>query len=263
MKVTEVLCLKGKYRVNLPSLPQLGNFDNLVDMNQEVVLILFQLVVLILAFSIHECAHAWTAYRLGDPTAMMLGRVTLNPLKHLDPLGSIVFPLLGLLRLGMLIGWAKPTPVTPRNFKHYRRDDILVSLAGPASNLLSATVALVLLVIIKHAIAGGEVAVGTAVDLAKHVPVSTENLPSLFPITLFLYYVILLNLLLFVFNLIPIPPLDGSHILRHYLPYGALRIYDNIGMFGMFIIMILAGGIIFRTFLTPLQGTFDSLLFNL
>jgi Zn-dependent protease len=232
-------------------------------MNQEVVLILFQVVVLILAFSIHECAHAWTAYRLGDPTAMMLGRVTLNPLKHLDPFGSVVFPLIGLFYGGMLFGWAKPTPVTPRNFKHYTRDDIIVSLAGPASNLLSATVALILLILIKHAVAGGAVAVATAVALTQHVPVSTENLPQLFPVALFLYYVILLNLLLFVFNLIPVPPLDGSHILRHFLPYGALRVYDRIGTLGMFIIMLLGGGIIFRTFLSPLQGTFDALLFNL
>ncbi len=232
-------------------------------MSQEVVLILFQVVVLILAFSIHECAHAWTAYRLGDPTAMMLGRVTLNPLKHLDPLGSVIFPLIGLFYGGMLFGWAKPTPVTARNFKHYMRDDIIVSLAGPASNLLSATIALILLIIMKHALAGGDVAIGTAVALARHIPVSTENLPQLFPVALFLYYVILLNLLLFVFNLIPVPPLDGSHILRHFLPYNLLRFYDRIGMLGMFVIMILGGSIIFRTFLTPLQGIFNSLLFNL
>jgi Zn-dependent protease len=232
-------------------------------MNQEVVLILFQVVVLILAFSVHECAHAWTAYRLGDPTAMMLGRVTLNPFKHLDPLGSVVFPLIGLFYGGMLFGWAKPTPVTPRNFKHYKRDDIIVSLAGPASNLISATVALILLIVIKHATADGNLAVGTAVALTQRIPVSTENLPPLFPIALFLYYVILLNLLLFVFNLIPVPPLDGSHILRHFLPYNALRVYDRIGMIGMFIIMLVGGRFIFGTFLTPLQGTFDSLLFNL
>jgi Zn-dependent protease len=232
-------------------------------MSQEVVLILFQVVVLILAFSIHECAHAWTAYRLGDPTAMMLGRVTLNPLKHLDPLGSVIFPLIGLFYGGMLFGWAKPTPVTARNFKHYKRDDILVSLAGPASNLLSATIALILLIVMKHALAGGDIAIATAVALARHIPVSTENLPQLFPVALLFYYVILLNLLLFVFNLIPVPPLDGSHILRHFLPYNLLRVYDRIGMLGMFVIMILGGSIIFRTFLTPLQGVFNSLLFNL
>ncbi len=233
-------------------------------MNQQVVLVIFQVVVLILAFSVHECAHAWTAWRLGDPTARMLGRITLNPMKHLDPFGSVIFPLIGLYYGGMLFGWAKPTPVTARNFKNYKRDDILVALAGPASNLLSATVALILLVILKHVIAGGGVAIVTAMALAHRMQgVSTENLPQLFPIALFLYYVILLNLLLFVFNLIPVPPLDGSHILRHFLPYRALQVYDRIGMFGMIILMLVGGGLIFRLFLNPLQATFDTLLFSL
>jgi Zn-dependent protease len=233
-------------------------------MNQQVVLVIFQVVVLILAFSVHECAHAWAAWRLGDPTAKMLGRLTLNPIKHLDPFGSVIFPLIGLYYGGMLFGWAKPTPVTARNFKNYKRDDIIVALAGPASNLISATVALILLVILKHAIAGGDVAIMTAMALAHRIPgVSTENLPQLFPIALFLYYVILLNLLLFVFNLIPVPPLDGSHILRHFLPYKALQIYDRIGMFGMIFIMLIGGGLIFRIFLNPLQSTFDTLLFSL
>ena len=233
-------------------------------MNQQVVLVIFQVVVLILAFSVHECAHAWAAWRLGDPTAKMLGRLTLNPIKHLDPFGSVIFPLIGLYYGGMLFGWAKPTPVTARNFKNYKRDDILVALAGPASNLISATVALILLVILKHAIAGGDVAIMTAMALAHRLQgVSTENLPQLFPIALFLYYVILLNLLLFVFNLIPVPPLDGSHILRHFLPYKALQVYDRIGMFGMIFIMLIGGGLIFRIFLNPLQSTFDTLLFSL
>src|ERR1700757_5154671 len=188
-------------------------------MNQEVVLIIFQVVVLMLAFSVHECAHAWTANRLGDPTARMLGRITLNPLKHLDPFGSVIFPLIGLYYGGMLFGWAKPTPVTARNFKNYKRDDIIVSLAGPASNLLMAIVALILLLIMKHAVGGGFLAIQAARLLAHHVPIATDSLPQLFPIALFLYYVIFLNLLLFVFNLIPVPPLDGSHILRHFLPY--------------------------------------------
>ena len=116
----------------------------------------------------------------------------------------------------------------------------------------------------KHVAAGGPLAIGTAVELVGHVPgVSTENLPALFPIALFCYYVILLNLLLFVFNLIPLPPLDGSHILRHFLPYNALRAYDRIPRFAMLIVMILFGSFIFRIFLTPLHGTFDRILFTL
>ena len=151
-------------------------------MNQEVVLILFQVVVLVLAFSVHECAHAWVAWKLGDPTGKMLGRVTLNPLKHLDPLGSVFMPLLALVYHWPLIGWAKPTPVTARNFKNYRRDDILVTLAGPASNLAMATVALILLIILKHVIAGGLAAVATAVALASNLKgIPTDNLPALFP----------------------------------------------------------------------------------
>ena len=232
-------------------------------MNQDVVLVIFQVVVLILAFSVHECAHAWTAWRLGDPTAKMLGRVTLNPIKHLDIFGSVIFPLISLMYGGMLIGWAKPTPVTGRNFKNYRRDDILVILAGPASNLLMATGALILLIVLKYVIPGGVVAIATAVALASKVPgVSTENLPTLFPLALLLYYIIFINLLLFIFNLIPIPPLDGSRILRHYLPYGALQVYDRIGTIGLFLIFLLGGGIIFRVFFFPLLGFFQHILFS-
>jgi Zn-dependent protease len=227
-----------------------------------VVVIFFEIVVLILAFSIHECAHAWTANRLGDPTAMMLGRVTLNPLKHLDPLGSVVFPLISLVYGGYLIGWAKPTPVTGRNFKNYKRDDILVTLAGPASNLLSATIALILLIFIKHALPGGLVSIATAVAIAQHVPgVATDGLPALFPIALFLYFVIFINLLLFVFNLIPLPPLDGSHILRHFLPYKLAQLYDRMGMFAL-LILFLVGGRFISALFYPIYGIFNHILFS-
>jgi len=227
-----------------------------------VVVIVFEIVVLILAFSVHECAHAWTAWRLGDPTARMLGRVTLNPVKHLDPLGSIVFPLISLVYGGFLIGWAKPTPVTGRNFKNYRRDDILVTLAGPASNLLSATIGLILLIVLKHVLPGGEAPIATAMAIAMHIPgVATEGLPTLFPIALFLYLVISINLLLFVFNLIPIPPLDGSHILRHFLPYRAAQVYDRMGMFAL-IILFLLGGRFIAAFFYPLYNAFNHILFS-
>ena len=231
-------------------------------MNQQVVLIAFQAVVLVFAFCIHECAHAWTAWRLGDPTARMLGRVTLNPAKHLDPIGSILLPLIAVIYGLPLIGWAKPTPVTPRNFKHYRRDDILTTVAGPLSNLLVALVCLIGLVILKHT-PGGQVTVISAVGLALHVPgISTLNLPTLFPLALLFYFGILINLALFVFNLIPIPPLDGSHVLRHYLPARALALYDRMGMFSL-ILFFLVGGRVLGFMLAPIQSAFDSLLFSL
>jgi Zn-dependent protease len=227
-----------------------------------VVVIVFEIVVLILAFSVHECAHAWTAWRLGDPTARMLGRVTLNPIKHLDPVGSVLFPLISLVYGGPLIGWAKPTPVTGRNFKNYRRDDILVTLAGPASNLLSATIALILLIVIKHMLPAGDVSIATAVAIVQHIPgVATEGLPALFPIALFLYFVVFINLLLFVFNLIPLPPLDGSHILRHFLPYKAALLYDRMGMFAL-LILFLVGGRFISAFFYPIYNVFNQILFS-
>jgi Zn-dependent protease len=230
-------------------------------MSQEVVLVLFQVVVLVLAFSMHECAHAWMAWRLGDPTAKMLGRVTLNPAKHIDPLGSVIMPLLAMVYHLPLIGWAKPTPVTARNFKNYKRDDILVTIAGPISNLLAATAALILLIVIKHTIAGGNLAVQTAIALAFRIQgVPTTDLPALFPIALFLYFVILINLSLFAFNLIPIPPLDGSHVLRHFLPYKLAQLYDRMGMFSL-IILMLVGGRLIGIFLYPLLNTFNGILF--
>jgi len=231
-------------------------------MSPQFGLILFQVIVLVLAFSVHESAHAYMAMRLGDPTAYMLGRVTLNPLKHLDPIGSVFLPLIALVYHWPLIGWAKPCPITPRNFSHPRRDDILVSLAGPASNLAMATVALILLLIFKHA--GGGPAVFAAMSVAPGgvSTVDTSALP-LFPAAMLLYYGVTINLLLFVFNLIPIPPLDGSHVLRQFLPYNVERIYNRIGMFGLLLVFFFGGSLIFGTFYYPLLGVFDRVLGSL
>jgi Zn-dependent protease len=232
-------------------------------MNQEFVLILFQIVVLMLAFSVHESAHAYVAMRLGDPTAYMLGRVSLNPLVHLDPLGSVVIPLISLVYGWGMIGWAKPCPVTPRNFRNWKRDDILVSMAGPASNLAMALVAMILLLVFKHVVPDGALAIDSAAAIAKHFPgVETDSLSKLFPIALFLYFGVLINLLLFVFNLLPIPPLDGSHVLRQFLPYKAEQVYNRIGGYGLMVIFLLGGKII-GTFYYPLLNVFDRALESL
>jgi len=228
---------------------------------QQFVLILFQVVVLVLAFSVHESAHAFVAMRLGDPTAYMLGRVTLNPMKHLDPLGSVLVPLVSLVYGGWLIGWAKPCPVTTRNFRHIKRDDILVSMAGPASNLAMATIALVLLIVFKHAVPAGLSTIAAAMATANHLAVDVGSFP-LFPVAMLLYYGVLINLLLLVFNLIPIPPLDGSHVLRHFLPYRVEQVYDRIGMYGL-IILLLFGGHWIASFYYPLMGVYDRLLLML
>src|SRR5919108_6299838 len=105
----------------------------------------FQLIVFLFAISFHESAHAWMANRRGDPTARMLGRVSLNPIRHIDPLGTVILPLVAMITHLPVIGWAKPTPVDPRNFRHQIRDDILTSVAGPVSNFLIAAAAIVLM----------------------------------------------------------------------------------------------------------------------
>jgi Zn-dependent protease len=165
----------------------------------------------------------------------------------------VILPLISLVYGGYLIGWAKPCPVTPRNFKSPKRDDILVSMAGPASNLAMASVALVLLVAFKHAVAGGGPSILAAMELANHFQgVETDNLPGLFPLALMLYYGVTINLLLFVFNLIPIPPLDGSHVLRQFLPYKVEQVYNRIGGYGLLLIFLFGGSVIFGTFYYPL-----------
>ena len=226
---------------------------------QELVLILFQVIVLVFALSVHESAHAYVAMRLGDPTAYMLGRVTLNPVKHLDPLGSVIMPLAALFFHWPVLGWAKPCPVTPRNFRNYKRDDILVSLAGPASNLAMATVALLLLIVFKHV--GGGAAIGGLMGMEQDAGFDPNSLAML-AVAMLLYYGVTINLVLFVFNLIPIPPLDGSHVLRHFLPYRVEQLYSQIGMYGLFVIMLFGGRMIGSIYY-PLLGVFDRLLLSL
>jgi Zn-dependent protease len=231
-------------------------------MNLHAVTIVFQIAVVLFAISLHEAAHGWMASRLGDPTARMLGRVTLNPLKHIDPFGTILVPLICVYTGFPLIGWAKPTPVTTRNFKNIRRDDILTTLAGPASNLITAMAALLILLILKfinpvtvlNAVMGAQMG---AVD-----PTIMQGSPVLFPLTLLLYYAVLINLMLMAFNLIPLPPLDGSHVVRHMLPYNWLRVYDSIGMIGLVLMFFFGGRFIFAI-VNPLLSVFNHILLSM
>ncbi|MFP5228413.1 MAG: site-2 protease family protein [Acidobacteriota bacterium] len=212
-----------------------------MDLNK-LILAIFEFAVLLFSLSLHEAAHAWMASRLGDPTARMLGRVTLNPIKHIDLWGTIILPAIMLIiNPGFLFGWAKPTPVTPSNFKNLTRDDILTTVAGPGSNVLAAIGATVLLLILSHTSAVGsaivhQIAMG-AIDPALKASI-------LYPLALLFYLTMFLNLILAAFNLIPLPPLDGSHVFRHFLPYKALRVYDSIGILGLFVIFIWGGPVI-------------------
>jgi Zn-dependent protease len=209
-----------------------------------LVIAIFEFVLLIFSLSVHECAHAWMASRLGDQTARLQGRITLNPMYHVDPFGTLLFPALmifgpligGGALGGFLFGWAKPTPVITRNFKKIVRDDVLTTLAGPVSNLLLAVVGFVCLAVI--------------IRTQGYVPSGQTMESNVQALGILSELAIQVNLALFFFNLLPLPPLDGSRILRHFLPYNALNAYDRMGIFS-FILMIVVGGPIVRFLMGP------------
>ena len=231
-------------------------------MNLHIVLILFQVAVLLFALSLHEAAHGWMASRCGDQTARMLGRITLNPLPHIDMVGTILVPALSIFAGWPLIGWAKPTPVNTRNFKNFVRDDVMTTLAGPLSNLLMAVASLVLLLLLKFLSAQTVVAAILSVQMGQADATVVNGSPAIFPLSLLLYYGVFLNLLLVAFNLLPLPPLDGSHLLRHMLPYNWLRIYDSLGIVSMILIFIFGGRLI-GLFLNPAMALFNHILLTL
>ena len=182
------------------------------DINTLIQQLAIQLPPLLFALTVHELAHGWVAFRLGDPTAKMAGRLTMNPLKHLDPLGVLAFVI-------MKIGWAKPVPVDPRYFRNPQKDMLLVALAGPGANVLLAL----------------------ASALLARVLVSVPVLPLfvLQPLVGMLVASVWINIMLAVFNIIPIPPLDGSKVLMGVLPPEAARSFARIEPFGFFILLAL------------------------
>ncbi len=213
------------------------------------------MIAFLFAISVHESAHAWTASRCGDPTARMLGRVSLNPIRHIDLFGTIILPLVAAISGIPLLGWAKPTPVDPRNFRHPMMDDILTSVAGPVSNFIVATGALLLLGGISLSSATGHTLV---TGLARGFEGAASDSPLAFVAEL-LYVVMLINIVLAVFNLIPVPPLDGSHVLRHFLPDAARMVYDRIGIFVLLALVYLGGGLLW-SLIRPVRDFYLSIL---
>ncbi|MGH7543080.1 MAG: site-2 protease family protein [Gemmatimonadota bacterium] len=178
--------------------------------------LLVVLPVLLFSVVVHECAHGYAAEWWGDPTARMLGRLTLNPIPHIDLIGSILVPgLLLATGSGFLFGWAKPVPITPDNFRDRRLGDITVSLAGPASNVVLAL---------------GFAGLLLAARMIGFVPDALVQLCA---------YGVFLNFILAVFNLLPIPPLDGSHVVANLLPRRAAYAYRSLGAFGLVIVIVL------------------------
>jgi len=178
--------------------------------------------VLIASLSVHEAAHAWAAFRLGDRTAEHLGRLSLNPAVHVDPIGTLLFPAIAIMTGLPLIGWAKPVPVDVRFLAHPKRDFALIAAAGPASNVLMAIVGAILLFLIPG-VAPGDIA-GRAV---------------MTPVFRFLDMFVVINVLLALFNMVPVPPLDGGNVLMGVLPLAGARLVEQIRPYGFMILYAL------------------------
>ncbi|MGH7709860.1 MAG: site-2 protease family protein [Gemmatimonadaceae bacterium] len=184
----------------------------------------FALVIPVLLFSMvaHEYAHGYAALKQGDPTAYQLGRLTWNPLKHIDPFMTVLLPILTVWSGGFIFGGAKPIPVVPRNYRNFKRGDIIVSLAGIATNLALALLCTIFVPVIGI--------------LGKAIPALTLSL-SILQVMLLLG--VNINLMLAFFNLLPLPPLDGSHVMKYLLPPAWSLRYQQLGMYGVFVLLLL------------------------
>lgn len=228
------------------------DFLHRIDIGTAVV----QFAVLLFSLSIHEASHAWMADLLGDYTARYLGRVTLNPVAHMDPIGTVLFPILQLFTSLPLIGWAKPVPINAVHLKNPQRDQIFISLAGPFSNLLAAAVAFLLLVVLKLVF---PLVNGLLMNMSL-----TSRIPQLgsplAPIVGILFFALIINFALALFNVIPIPPLDGHWILYGLLPYNAGKALERVSPYGFVLLYALMFTGLFRYIFIPVQWVLSYLL---
>ena len=186
-----------------------------IQISEKLILLFYFLPIFLISLTIHEYAHAFFAHKFGDNTAFKQGRLTLNPIKHIDLIGSIIMPILAFTSGFMLIGWAKPVPVNRNNFKNILRDDAIVSVAGPLSNFVFAV--LVYLIYSIAVIGGNEI---------------SSILYNIIRLT------IIFNIFLFCFNLLPIPPLDGSHIIYDLFPNNYTAKLQNLGVYGTVLLFV-------------------------
>ena len=193
----------------------------------------------------HEYAHGYAALRQGDPTAYQLGRLTWNPVKHIDPFMTIILPVLMALAHGPILGGAKPVPVNPRNYRNYKRGDIIVSLAGVATNLVIAVLSVPVVI-----------ALGA---IARAAPATMGVIAILQAMVI---WGILINLILVAFNLLPIPPLDGSHVMKYLLPPAWALQYQRVGRYGILILigLLYVGGNVLWLWMSPAIGLFSFLV---
>lgn len=197
--------------------------------------IIIYAIPILFAITVHEVAHGWIASKLGDQTARMMGRLTLNPIKHIDPVGTILVPLVMLMFTPFLLGWAKPVPVDWRNLRRPRQDMAWVALAGPAANLL---------MLIFWALIAKLVIVSGAGNQGYGVPVMAMAMAGIF-----------INIILMVLNLIPIPPLDGSRVLSAVLPPKQALVYNRLEPYGLIIVLVLlVTGVLGKFFLPVVFG---------
>lgn len=227
----------------------MGGFD-IADFASKLII---YMIVWLFAVSAHEAAHAWMSYKYGDDTAYLLGRVTLNPIPHIDPIGTLILPIIGFLLSyspaagGVpLIMWGKPTPVNPLRWRKKDQANVMVSLAGIATNLIIATVTAVIL---RSLIAFG---VFTPESIKAGITA---------PIFTFLFVMILLNVGLAVFNLLPFPPLDGSKALQSFLPKSFEPIFDMLETYGFLILLVLMQLGIIRFIVVPINNLVLGILF--